>query len=139
MMLNPWYTFKFYIGLLTTALVITAWTTNLVAKPLATAFGGTVTVVGMAIAFFTYAHHRREGKVPVVVIHSAEHLPGSTLGVLISESEHNDAVIHSAIHAAQGKPVVFLYLGRGSIERRLRTETLVKFLTISCIGPGIKE
>jgi endonuclease V-like protein UPF0215 family len=101
-------------------LVVTAWTTNLVAKPLATAFGGTVTVVGMAIASFTYARHRRTGK-PVVVVHSAaEHLPGSTLGVLLSESEHNDAVIHSAIHNAQGKPVVFLYLSSGSIERRPR-------------------
>jgi len=120
MMLNPWYTFKFYIGFLTTALVVMAWTTNLVAKPLATAFGGTVTVVGMAIAYFTYARYRREGK-PVVVIHSAaEHLPGSTLGVLLSGSKHNNAVIRSAIHTAQGKPVVFLYLGSESIGRRPR-------------------
>jgi hypothetical protein len=116
--LNPWYTFKFYIGLLTTALVVTAWTTNLVEKPLATALGGTVTVVGMAIAAFTYERHRRAGK-PVMVIHSAvEHLPGSTLAVLWPESKYNDAVIHSAIQSAQGKPVVFLYLGSRGIGQR---------------------
>ena len=77
-MFRPWYTFKFYIGLLTTALVVTAWTTNLVAKPLATAFGGTVTVVGMAIASFTYARHQRAGK-PVVVINSSTQLVVSFL------------------------------------------------------------
>ncbi|HEY4032666.1 MAG TPA: APC family permease [Ktedonobacteraceae bacterium] len=118
--LNLWYTFKFYIGLLTTVLVVTAWTTNLVAKPLATAFGGTVTVVGMAVAAFTYARHRRMGK-PIVLIQSAvEHLPGSTLGVLWSESKYNDVVIHSAIQSAQAKPVVFLYLGSRSIGQRPR-------------------
>jgi hypothetical protein len=85
-MLNPWYIFKFYIGLLTTALVVTAWTTNLVAKPLATAFGGTVTVVGMGIAYFNYARHKREEHLPVAVTHSEEHLPGSTLAVLMPES-----------------------------------------------------
>ena len=55
-----WHTFKFYIGLLTTAIVFTAWTTNLVAKPLATAFGGTVTIVGMSVAYFNYTRHKRE-------------------------------------------------------------------------------
>jgi hypothetical protein len=38
---------------LTTALVILAWTTNLVAKPMATIFGDSVTLLGMGIAFFT--------------------------------------------------------------------------------------
>src|SRR5581483_651424 len=93
-MLNPWYTFKFSIGLLTTALVVTAWTTNLLAKPLATAFGGTVTVVGMGIAYFNYARHKREEHLPVAVTHSEEHLPGCTLAVLMPDNEHNDAVIH---------------------------------------------
>ncbi|HCF86187.1 MAG TPA: hypothetical protein DEV72_13410, partial [Ktedonobacter sp.] len=104
MMLNPWYTFKFYIGLLTTALVVTAWTTNLVAKPLATPFGGTVTAVGMGIAYFNYARHKREDYLPVAITHSEEHLPGSTLAVLMPDNEHNDAVIHSALTHANGKP-----------------------------------
>jgi hypothetical protein len=113
MMLNTWYTVKFYIGLLTTALVVTAWITNLVAKPLATAFGGTVTIVGMGIAYFNYERHRREDHVPVAVTQNEEYLPGSTLAVLMPESELNDAVIHSALTHANGKPVVFLYLGSG--------------------------
>lgn len=45
MVLNLWHTCKFYLGLLTTVLVLLAWTTNLVAKPLATIFGGSVTLV----------------------------------------------------------------------------------------------
>ncbi|GAC1314171.1 MAG: hypothetical protein NVSMB27_49730 [Ktedonobacteraceae bacterium] len=110
-MLNSWYTFKFSIGLLTTALVVTAWITNLVAKPLATAFGGTVTIVGMGIAYFNYARHRREDHVPVAVTHNEEYLPGSTLAVLMPESELNDAVMRSALAQANGKAVVFLYLG----------------------------
>ncbi len=119
-MLSPWYTFKFYIGLLTTALVFTAWTTNLVAKPLATAFGGTVTVVGMAIAYFNYRRHKREHHVPVAVTHSEEYLPGSILAVLLPDSELNKAVIHSAIENADGKPVVFLYLGSTHLKRTPR-------------------
>jgi amino acid transporter/nucleotide-binding universal stress UspA family protein len=40
----------FWIGALTTAMVIVAWAVNLVEKHLATAFGGSVTLVGMLIA-----------------------------------------------------------------------------------------
>jgi amino acid transporter len=117
MMLNFWYTFKFYIGLLTTALVFTAWTTNLVAKPLATAFGGTVVVVGMSIAYFSYARHKRDEHLPVVVTHSEEYLPGSTLAVLVPDSGLNNAIIHSAFNKAEGRTVVFLYLGIGHAGR----------------------
>jgi amino acid transporter len=109
--LNFWHTFKFYIGLLTTVLVFTAWTTNLVAKPLATAFGGTVTVVGMSIAYINYARHKRHEHLPVAITHSEEYLPGSILALLIPDSRLNDAIIHSAINNAKGKAVTFLYLG----------------------------
>ena len=40
----------FYVGVLTSAMVIVAWTVNLFAKPLATWFGGGVTLIGMIIA-----------------------------------------------------------------------------------------
>jgi amino acid transporter len=40
----------FYVGLLTSAMVFLAWCVNLFAKPLATLFGGSVTLVGMMIA-----------------------------------------------------------------------------------------
>jgi amino acid transporter/nucleotide-binding universal stress UspA family protein len=41
---------RFYIGLVTTLIVTVAWATNLVSKPLATAFGGGFTVLGMLLA-----------------------------------------------------------------------------------------
>jgi nucleotide-binding universal stress UspA family protein len=41
----------FYLGVLTTLLVFTAWVTNLYAKHLATIFGGGVVAVGMALAY----------------------------------------------------------------------------------------
>jgi amino acid transporter len=40
----------FYVGLVTSAMVMLAWGVNLFAKPLATLFGGSVTFVGMMIA-----------------------------------------------------------------------------------------
>ena len=117
MVLDAWHTCKFYLGLLTTALVMLAWTTNLVAKPMATIFGGSVTLLGMGIAFFTFARKKQQGHVPVPITHAAEHLPGSLLAVLVSDNEHNEAVIHSAIENAHGQPVTFLYLGRATTNR----------------------
>jgi amino acid transporter len=108
---NFWQTFKFYIGILTTILVFTAWSTNLVAKPLATAFGGTVTIIGMCIAYINYSRNKHFEQLPVAITHNEEYLPGSTLAVLIPDSALNDAIIHSAINRAKGKQVVFLYLG----------------------------
>lgn len=123
-MLDFWHTFKFYIGLLTTALVLLAWTTNLVAKPLATEFGGTVVVVGMTVAYFSYARQKRGEHLPVVVTHGEEYSPGSTLAVLEPESALNDAIIRSAISQAKGKTVVFLYLGA---SRPVSTPRLLEF------------
>jgi amino acid transporter/nucleotide-binding universal stress UspA family protein len=40
----------FWIGLLTTAMVIVAWAVNLIEKELATLFGGSLTILGMAVA-----------------------------------------------------------------------------------------
>ncbi|MGZ3630215.1 MAG: hypothetical protein ACXVDN_21450, partial [Ktedonobacteraceae bacterium] len=54
-------TFNFSLGILTTMLVLMAWTTSLVAKPLATAFGGSVSLLGMAIAYTSYVLHKRKG------------------------------------------------------------------------------
>jgi len=111
MVLDPWHTCKFYLGLLTTTLVVLAWTTNLVAKPMATLFGGSVTLLGMGIAYFTYSRKKQQGHVPVPITHIAEHLPGSLLAVLLADNTHNEAVIRSAIDNANGQPVTFLYLG----------------------------
>jgi amino acid transporter len=41
---------RFWVGVATTIMVVTAWGTNIVAKPLATYFGGGITVFGMFVA-----------------------------------------------------------------------------------------
>jgi len=41
---------SFYVGVVTSLMLLVAWTVNLFAKPLATLFGGGVAVIGMAIA-----------------------------------------------------------------------------------------
>src|SRR5712691_9138695 len=112
-----WSTLDFWLGILTTLLVLTAWMTNLVAKPLATAFGGSVASVGMIIAYINYRSHKRQGRAPVATTGVEGRLPGSVLAVLIEGNEHNDAVIHSAINAADGHPVVFLYVGNRRLGR----------------------
>jgi amino acid transporter len=116
-----WYTIDFWLGVLTTVLVITAWSTNLVNKHLATLFGGTVTILGLAVAYYNYNLHKRKGRLLVVTTTVEKRLPGSTLAVLLPENEHNKAVMRSAISNADGNPVVFLYVsdrkGRGAIPR----------------------
>ena len=109
--LSFWSTLDFWLGVLTTVLVLTAWTTNLVSKPLATAFGGSVASVGMIIAYINYRGHQRQGRAPVATTGVEGRLPGSVLAVLTEGNQHNDTVIHSAINAADGHPVVFLYVG----------------------------
>lgn len=42
--------FGFWVGVLTTAMVLVAWCVNLVEKELATLFGGALTVIGMTLA-----------------------------------------------------------------------------------------
>ncbi|HLI06599.1 MAG TPA: APC family permease [Ktedonobacteraceae bacterium] len=107
-----WTNIEFYLGILTTFLVMLAWTTNLITKPLATAFGGSVTGLGMIVAYFMYNQHKQKGRVPVVVVTGVEgRLPGSVLAVLSNNPEHNDAVIHAAVNEADGRPVVFMYVG----------------------------
>ena len=111
-------TFNFSLGILTTMLVLIAWTTNLIAKPLATAFGGSVSLLGMAIAYTSYVLHKRKGRIPVVVTGVEKNFPGSVLGVLSAGSSSNDAVMKSALNNPGKKPVVFLYLGESTSKRK---------------------
>jgi hypothetical protein len=117
-----WSTIDFWLGILTTILVIAAWSTNLVTKLPATVFGGSVASVGMIVAYVNYRSQKREGRVPVTTVMTTGvegRLPGSTLAVLTSGNGHNDAVIRAAINNADGHPVVFLYVSdRKPIARR---------------------
>ncbi|BCL79432.1 APC family permease [Ktedonobacteria bacterium brp13] len=108
-----WFKINFTIGILTTVLVSFAWCTNLIAKPLATAFGSSVAAVGMIIAFIVHTRQNKEGKVPVpvVITRIEEAYPNSTLAVLAEGSVRNSAVIRAAINnASTERPLVFLYL-----------------------------
>jgi amino acid transporter len=115
-----WYTADFYLGIATTFLVSLAWTINLVAKPLATAFGGSVALLGMGVAYYNYRSHRLMGRLPVPVTTIEDHLHGSVLAVLPANNAHNEDVIRTAINSADGRPVVFLYVGGPRITRAPR-------------------
>lgn len=110
--------FNFYLGILTTFLVVTAWTTNLIAKPLATAFGGSVAVLGMAIAYTNYMLHKKRGHAPVVTTGVEKSFPGEVLAVLSADNSDNEAVLETAMNNPDKKAVVFLYLGKLSSERK---------------------
>lgn len=116
-----WHTVDFWLGVLTTLLVALAWSTNLVAKPLATLFGGSVALVGMGVALTNYYLTRKQGRLPVVVAPGVEgRIPGSILAVLTPQNGRNDAIIRTAVDIADGKPVVFLYLGEPTPARPRR-------------------
>jgi hypothetical protein len=112
-----WYNIDFWLGVLTTFLVAIAWTTNLIYKPLATLFGGTVASIGMLIAYINYRRQKQKGYLPVVTTGLEGRLPGSILAVLTAKNGYNDMIMRSAIRSAEGKPVVFLYLGEPRAER----------------------
>lgn len=113
-----WRSLDFWLGVLTTFLVALAWFTNLVAKPLATLFGGSVALIGMSVAFLNYRLTKQQGRLPVAIATGVEgRLPGSILAVLTSENGRNDAIIRTAVDTADGKPVVFLYLGEPKPDR----------------------
>lgn len=107
-----WHSLDFWLGILTTLLVVLAWSTNLIAKPLATIFGGSVALIGMVVAFTNYSLSKKQGRLPVVIATGVEgRLPGSILAVLTAENGRNDSIIRTAVDIADGKTVVFLYLG----------------------------
>jgi amino acid transporter len=65
---------NFWLGIITSLLVLTAWLTNLFTKPLATAFGGSVTAIGMAIAYTSCALYRKKTRrVPLLRTQTIRH------------------------------------------------------------------
>jgi amino acid transporter len=108
-----WQRLGFWLGVLTTLLVLLAWSISLVSRPLATAFGGSVALVGMAVAYV----NSMRGRPPVVTSFLEEPPPGSLLGVLVAGDAHNELIIRSVVNEARGKPVVFLYLAEPKAPR----------------------
>ncbi len=103
-----WPTFTYYLGFITTALVMMAWVTNLFSKPHATIFGGAVTLVGVAISawHFRYQSERR----PVVFLDRVEPIPDGRLVVLSPLGAHNRDVINAVVAGADTSKLIFLYL-----------------------------
>ncbi|MGH2494464.1 MAG: APC family permease [Ktedonobacteraceae bacterium] len=112
-----WKRIDFWLGIVTTVLVLTAWSTNLVSKPLATIFGGSVAGLGMLIALVNYRLQTQRGHMPVVTTGFVRRIPDSVLAVLTAKDGHNDTVIRSAISSAEGRPIVFLYVGDRKVAR----------------------
>lgn len=115
----------FALGILTTVLVVLAWCTNLVAKPLATEFGGGVSIAGLVIALTTYAVQRRRGRnliFPTVLRANPPIIPpawraaardhGTVLVLLPPGNGELSAVLHALEQAVRGRPVVFVYRGQ---------------------------
>ena len=114
----------FVIGVVTTILVVVAWAINLIYKPLATEFGGGLTVVGLVIGLMTYRYYRSRRPsvfpVPFRPQRAAESIAtalgnrpsaGEVLVILPHDQLAAEAVIAAATHAAAGRGAVFLYRG----------------------------
>ena len=113
------------LGVLTTLLVLVAWSVNLVAKPLATAFGGGLTLLGLLVGYLTY--RRKQKRRPVVfpvpyqpdqaaasIAEALRGRPAEVMAILPRDTERAAAIISDAMSAAPGGRIVFLYQG----ERR---------------------
>jgi hypothetical protein len=109
---------------MTTAAVTLAWVTNLFAKPLATIFGGGLSVVGVAIGVSTYrlAHRRgvpavfphllRDDRLPTLIARARRIGKCYVLAVVPTERKPAVALAKAAVKAANQEPIVFLYRGQ---------------------------
>ncbi|HEV2140593.1 MAG TPA: APC family permease [Candidatus Dormibacteraeota bacterium] len=114
----------FAVGVLTTVLVVAAWSINIRFKPDATAFGGGLTVLGLIFGLATYRYYRARRPtvfpVPFRPQRAAESIAaalggrvtaGDVLVVLPHEQLAAEAVITEAARAAEGRGAVFVYRG----------------------------
>jgi amino acid transporter len=112
----------FILGVVTSVLVVTAWVTNLFAKPLATLFGGCVTLVGLTVAVITHRARRRSGLPGLVpVVQRLDQLARLQRGgwqsrepvvvLLHGEGQDLEALIQAGIAEAGGGPLGFAFVG----------------------------
>ncbi len=125
---------RFILGVITTVLVSGAWITNLFAKPLATLFGGGVTLVGVGIAFITYRYARRSEpsiifphvhhhQQPVVFMSKGRRLPAShVLALLPHDPDQAGQVAALAAADTSGRPVAFIYIAHPDAARMYAPE-----------------
>jgi amino acid transporter len=114
----------FVLGIVTTVLVVLAWVINLVAKPLATEFGGGLTIVGLILGLMTYRYYRsrrpsvfpvpfrpQRAKESIATALGNRPAAGEVLVILPHDQEAAEAVIAEAVRAADGRDALFLYRG----------------------------
>ncbi len=112
------------VGFLTTALVLSAWLINLVAKPLATIFGASALALGLSIAAAQHLLRRRRGHLPVVATGVESGFLVRALAVLAGDdAQVSEEVIRRAVQDARSDDpvghdgVLFLYVGEaGNME-----------------------
>jgi amino acid transporter len=119
------------VGVITSFLVTLAWTTNLFAKPLATIFGGGVTLFGLAIGLTTYMFEQRRGMPavfplvhrsgrPIYFLSRARRMrPVSVLAVMPRNAEQIDRLIERAADLTQGKPIAFVHRATSGVAHRV--------------------
>jgi hypothetical protein len=108
---GAWPALRYYLGFLTTALVVLAWGINLRSKIPATIFGGSLTILGVGISVVHYRYQQSKGTAPVFLMPGLRRIPSSILVVLSPHSPNNLAVAREAIEGRAGNTLVFLYLG----------------------------
>jgi amino acid transporter len=113
------------VGVITTAAVTIAWVTNLFAKPLATVFGGGLSLVGIAIGVATYrlAHRKgvpavfphilRDDRSPTLISRARRIGKCNVLAIVPNEAGPAVALTKAAVEVANNQPIVFVYRGQG--------------------------
>jgi amino acid transporter len=107
---EAWPRVNFALGLLTTLLVVVAWVTNLIVKRDATIFGGGLTVLGMAIAFWHYRREENSGRNTILPSWVTTYAPDTALAILQADSKHNPEVIEAALRWSRGRKTLFYFL-----------------------------
>lgn len=101
----------FLLGLFTSALVITAWMTNLYSKQMATMFGGSVTIVGMIIAYIIYKYFPQKISVGKLTLTPLPQIKKGHLLVPVFD-EFDESLFTFAMNQAKslGKTITVLYI-----------------------------
>jgi amino acid transporter len=129
----------FALGILTSFLVLMAWTTNLFAKPAATLFGGTATVVGLGIVGLTQWRRRRRGlpgriphaqRLDRLRIPAVDHAHPPLVVLLGGGADEVDALVDVGLETAGDTAPLFLFAGKEAHpEARHLREIVDPYLT----------
>jgi amino acid transporter len=116
-------TLIFVLGAATSVAVVVAWVTNLIAKPLATVYGGVLVGIGLGIAYLTIRSQARRGQYAIVPsIHRPGLLtaltrvgqglgPAPVLAFLPSDPAKVADVVRRALARAPKGPIMFAFRG----------------------------